>query len=138
MPATFAQCRTALANTLTHVTNLRASAIYTSVVNPPMAIVLPSTGGMIQWVAMGNVVNYMFRVPLLVTYAEDSSSQAQMDAYLNAAGAVGDSALEAIHQDPSLGGTVAMAIPTSVSSYGLIEWAGVQYFGTNILVTVMV
>ena len=132
--ASLSAVRTALAATISAVPDLRVSATYQAQVNPPAAIIMPSPGSIITWEALGDVVNYYFRIAILVTYAEDVSSQAALDAYLDSENP--GSVISALHADPTLGGQVAWAVPTSASTYGLIEWAGVQYFGTNLQVTV--
>jgi hypothetical protein len=124
--ASVSALRVALANTIAAVPGLRVSPTYISVV--------PSPGSIVEWVALGDVVNYNFRVPVLVTYAEDASSQAALDALLDESSST--SVLSVLRANPTLSGACSWAIPTSVSTYGLMEWAGVQYFGTNIMVTV--
>jgi hypothetical protein len=84
---------------------------------------------------MDGLINYNLRIILLVTMASDTSSQEEMDDLMSTTG-LGTGVLDAINADPSLGGSVAWTIPSTMTTYGLIEWAGVQYFGTNILVTV--
>jgi hypothetical protein len=134
--ASVSALRVALANTIAAVPGLRVSPTYISVVNPPQAVVMPSPGSIVEWVALGDVVNYNFRVPVLVTYAEDASSQAALDALLDESSST--SVLSVLRANPTLSGACSWAIPTSVSTYGLMEWAGVQYFGTNFMVTVAV
>jgi hypothetical protein len=127
--------REALATQISTVPGLRVSATYVSVVNPPAAVIMPQPGQIIQFMTMDGLINYNLRIILLVTMASDTSSQEEMDDLMSTTG-LGTSVLDAINADPSLGGSVAWALPSTMTTYGLIEWAGVQYFGTNILVTV--
>jgi hypothetical protein len=128
------QIRTALAATLNTVPGLSATANYQSQVNPPMAIVLPQTGQIITFDTFDNGDTYYLRVILIVSYGEDISSQAALDAYLDPTGS--NSVIGALHADPSLGGVVSFCVPTTAVGYGLVEWAGNQYFGTTLTVTV--
>lgn len=123
--------RTALAATLNTIPGLQATANYQAQVNPPMAIVLPQTGQIITFDTMDNGDTYYFRIILLVSYGEDISAQAALDAYLDPTGS--GSVIGALHADPSLGGVVSFCVPTTAIGYGLLEWAGNQYFGTTLM-----
>ena len=45
-----------------------------------------------------------------------------------------DSIPAAIAADPTLGGLVQWCVPVSVSSYGLVQWAGVGHMGARLQV----
>ena len=125
--------RAALAGTLNTIPGLTATANYQAQVNPPMALVLPQTGQILTFDTVNGDVTYMLRVILLVSYGEDASSQAALDAYLDPTGS--GSVIGALRTDSRLGGVVAYCVPTTAVGYGLIEWAGNQYFGTTVMVS---
>lgn len=127
--------RAALAVTLARVPGLRVSPGFTSVVNPPCAIVLPGPRAVLRFDSMGGGVSFPLRVQLLVGAADDASSQALMDGYLSSAGPASVSA--AVLADPTLGGLVEACDPLTGITYGLMDWAGQTYLGAAIDLNVM-
>lgn len=133
--ASLTSIRSALASTVDNVPNLRVFSTFQQQINPPAAIIAPQPGQMITFDTIDNSLSYLLRIILLVSYAEDQSSQSTMDALLDSSG--GNSVLGALRADPSLGGQVSFCIPVSVFGYGLLEWAGQTYFGTTIIVQIV-
>jgi len=134
--ASLSSIRQALSNTVDNVPNLRAFPTFQSQVNPPVAIITPQRGQMMTWDTEDGTVTYFLQIMLLVSYGEDASSQAAMDAFLDNTGA--NSVLGVLRADPSLGGQVSYCVPVSVSGYGTTEWAGSQYYGCSIGVQAVV
>lgn len=134
--ASLSDIRTALANQLATISGLRTSAQYVSQINPPMAVILPASGVNVQPRTLDGSEDYQLIIHLLVAYTEDSSSQALLDGYLDPSGATSIQA--ALRANPSLGGKVMYAVTGPVAGYGLLDWAGQQYLGTRVPVTVAV
>ena len=128
--------RQALSDTVDNVPGLRAFPTFQSQVNPPVAIIMPQRGQLITWDTLEGSVTYSLQVVLLVSYGEDASSQAAMDAFLDSTGA--NSVLGVLRTTPTLGGVVQYCEPVSVSGYGTIEWAGSQYYGCTVNVQAVV
>lgn len=124
--------RTALASVVDNVPNLRVFSTWQQQINPPAAIIAPQPGQMITFDTVDNSVSYLLRIILLVSYAEDQSSQATMDALLDSDGP--NSVLGVLRTNPSLNGQVSFCVPVSVFGYGLLDWAGQTYFGTTVIV----
>ncbi len=134
--ASLTTIRQALSDTVDNVPGLRAFPTFQSQVNPPVAIIIPQRGQMMTWDTEDNSVTYFLQIVLLVSYGEDASSQAALDALLDSTGA--NSVLGALRASPSLGGQVNYCIPVSVGGYGTTEWAGSQYYGCTIGVQAVV
>lgn len=126
--------RVALAKTLSDIAGIRASPIFTAQVNPPAAIVMPQGRQSIRFDALGGSISFLLMVQLLASYAEDSGSQAQLDAWI---GTGPNSVRAALLTDPTLGGVVDDANLDSIGNYGLTEWAGQTYLGARCMISVM-
>lgn len=119
---------------------LPCSPILQGQVNPPMALIAPQPGQSIVFDTMDGglgypgSVTYHLRVIMLVSNGEDFSAQALIDNLLSTSEA--GSVIAAIQNNPRLGGAVHYAVPTTAHGYGLREWAGQQYFGADLLVSV--
>jgi hypothetical protein len=124
-----------LAAVLGGVPGLRVSPTFVAQVNPPAAIIIPQPGQSLKFDTIDGGVSYLLRVVLLVGYAEDTSSVALINTYLASTGP--SSVLAAIKASPRLAGVYDYANVESVRGYGLMEWAGQQYLGSQVLVNVM-
>jgi hypothetical protein len=142
MAADLNAIRAALASVISAgIPNLRAYGQFQSQINPPCAVILPQPNQAVRFDTFEGGLTFMLRIVLLVSYTEDASSQTALDAYL---GNLSTSVYRLIRSNPTLGGVCESADPTAVrgygagaSGYGLMEWAGQQYLGTNLLVNVM-
>ena len=142
MAADLNAIRAALASVIAAgIPNLRAYGQFQSQINPPCAVILPQPNQLLRFDTLEGGLTYMLRVVVLVAYTEDASSQTALDAYL---GNLTTSINKLIRSNPTLGGACESADVTAVrgygagaSGYGLTEWAGQQYLGTNLLVNVM-
>jgi len=113
---------------------------YRSQINPPMAYVVPQPGQLIVFdtldggAAYAGAVTYHVRVPIFVSYTEDESSTAALNAYLstNAPGSV----INAITMHSRLGGAVDFAVVTTAHSYGLRTVGDQQYLACDVLVSI--
>lgn len=124
-----------LAAVLGQIPNLRVSPQFTAQVNPPAAIILPQPGQSLRFDSFGGGVSYLLRVVLLASYTEDTGSVALMNSWLASTGPSSVSAV--IAANPRLAGVYDYATVDSIRGYGLREWAGQQYLGADVVVTVM-
>jgi len=103
-------------------------------VNPPCAIVLPSNGDFVAYdVTYDGADNFELTVKLLVGTAVSRTAQIELLGYLSRSGST--SVRAAIYGDKTLGGTVADLKVEGARSYGDVEWAGVVFFGAELVVT---
>lgn len=124
----------ALTAILDAIPGLRASSGFTSQVNPPQAIVMPQPGQHLRFDSFGGGVSYILRVVLLTTYGQDTSSVALLNSYLATSGPSSISAAIQAAQKNAAWECIDM---DSSRGYGLMDWAGQTYLGTQIPVTVM-
>jgi hypothetical protein len=132
--ASLATVRQSLATALGVIPGLRVAADYQSQVNPPAAIIMPQPRQSLRYDALGGAASYLLRIILLGSSLEDTSSQALMDGYLATTGS--SSIAAALAANPTLSGTCDYCNMETVNGYGLMEWAGQTYLGTQILLTV--
>jgi hypothetical protein len=133
--ASLATVRQSLATALGVIPGLRVSADYQSQVNPPAAIIMPQPRQSLRFDALGGSVSYLLRIVLLGSAVEDTSSQALMDGYLATTGS--SSIAAALAANPTLSGACDYCNMETVNGYGLMEWAGQTYLGTQVLITIM-
>lgn len=100
---------------------------------PPTAIVLPAPSDFVSYdVTMDGSDEFALVVRVLAEAAMDRTSQAQLLTYFARAG--GASLRAAIYGDQTLGGVVSWTRVRGGTVYGDLEWAGVVYFGGELLV----
>ena len=115
---------------------LRASAAMTGDIHPPQAVILPARGQLVTYdVTMEpGVADWSLEIVILVSYGDERAAQLLEDGFLSSTGA--QSIRAAVAADPRLGATCDYAIVTGASNYGLLDWAGTQYLGARLAVTV--
>ena len=105
-------------------------------VNTPCAIVLPDPGG--DFVSfdttMDGADDFALIVKVLISSAISRTGQDQLLGYMDRSGAT--SIRTAIYGDKTLGGVVADLMVVGARNYGDVEYAGIQYFGAELMVTV--
>lgn len=132
-------------------TGVNVSPVHVSQVNTPQ-IVIDVQPQVEVWMTLEGAVDYELRVILLASAAEDLSGQAQLDTWLDSSAA--GSVVAAINQNPRLivqppNGTgqpvcdycvlTRIGVPGGAASrggYSILDWAGVPYLGTNLMVEV--
>lgn len=126
--------RQALASVLqTALPNLRVFADFISAPPLPAAVITPQPQQALRFDAMGGAVTYPLRIMLLGSYTEDNSSQVLIDSYMST---TGPNSIDAVLKaNPTLGGAVDYCNIDRVNGYGLIEWAGQQYLGTQFMLS---
>jgi|HubBroStandDraft_2_1064218.scaffolds.fasta_scaffold70466_1 hypothetical protein len=130
--STPAVIRAALASYIeANVEGLRVLTDPGSIANPPVAVILPAQGTYIDYtVALEHgVYEINVRVVILVSRASERIALPLLDDYLDPATGVP----AAILKDPTLGGAVDYCIPQEAIVAGDISWAGVDYFGAEII-----
>lgn len=124
-----------LAATIGQIPGLRVSPGFTSIVNPPQAVILPITGQALRFDTLDGGVSYAIRVVLLLQYAEDTSSTSALNGYISTTGT--SSLAQVIKNNPRLPGVYDYVTVDSIRGYGLMDWSGQQYLGTTAMLTVM-
>jgi hypothetical protein len=130
--------RAALANQITTVTGLRTLAEAKDQISPPVAVILPGSPLAQYGITMDGAFTVNLRVLVVISdAAPDEKVQRALDAYLGAgAGVTVSSIVNAIRQDPTLGGVVHFAETMTTGNYARIEYAGLPYFGARIEVQI--
>jgi hypothetical protein len=132
---TFTAVRAALAAQLNTIAGLRATANRNAQISPPAAVVMPVTGSFIRYsTTFDGECDLTLRAILLVAEGDSTSGQDSIDPYLATTGA--QSVYAAIQADPTLGGVVSWAALTEATGYGLINFAGIDYLGCHLIVSV--
>ena len=132
--ATPSEFREALAAFITaNIPGLRALTDPGSIANPPVAVVLPPQGLYINYKVALNagVWDPMARIVILVSRASERLAIPLLESYLQPYGS--SSIPAAILKDPTLGGVVDWCVPAQASLLGSVTWAGVDYFGAEII-----
>jgi hypothetical protein len=125
--------RTALALAINAGTGLRAEAQAKDQVSPPMALVLPGNPLITFADTMdGTVVIGLSVVLILSDAAPTEKVQRALDAYLGIGIGEEQSIAAAVALNGSLSGTVEWCVPVSVTTYGRIEWNGIEFFGAKL------
>lgn len=101
--------------------------------NPPTAIVLPSSGDFVSYdVSMDGSDDFELVVKILIGSQDDRTGQAELLGYLARSGST--SLRTVIYADKTLGGTVSDLKVTGARAYGDVEWAGLVFFGAELVV----
>jgi hypothetical protein len=135
--ATLSQLRGGLAARLGTITSLKG--VYKESpgqVETPGAVIRSGSPFIIYGTSVADGSHdYTFSVLLLVSIAQGAPSQEVLDPYLDPTGT--DSVVAAIEADSDLGGVCDSAAVTQVVNAGLVSWAGVDYLGAELLVSVL-
>lgn len=131
--ADFSAIRDGLKERLVSITGLRGYDTAPGTIEPPCAVVAPAPGAFIVPTSLGRgSFDVRFAVYLLVSSAWNRTAQDALDAYLATEG--NQSVWVAIEDTPVTG--TQYAVITGISNYGQIVYAGIQYYGVRIGVTV--
>lgn len=115
--ATISQIRSGLSTRLATITGLRSGPTIPDNVNPPYAIVAPSSVDYHR--AFNNALStFNFTVTLVVGRVSERTAQNSLDAYCSPSGA--SSIRVAIEADKTLGGVVFDTIVTGMRNYGSV------------------
>ena len=126
--ATIGQIRTGLSNRLATITGLRSGPTIPDNVNPPYAIVAPSSVDYHQ--AFNNALStYNFTVTLVVGRVSERTAQNSLDVYCSPTGT--GSIRVAIEGDKTLGGVVFDTIVTGMRNYGSVTIGDNNYLAAE-------
>ncbi|MGE5830145.1 MAG: hypothetical protein ACM30G_17555 [Micromonosporaceae bacterium] len=103
--------------------------------NPPCLIVLPAPEDFLDYdVTFDGRDDFRLVLKILMGSADARTGQAALLGYLDRTGAT--SVRAAVYTDPTLGGTASDCKVTGARGYGDVEWAGVPYYGAELVVEV--
>lgn len=133
---TFTAIRAGLATFLQNsISGLRATANRPLQVNPPMAVIMPTTGTFVRYsVSMDGEADYSVRVILLVALADSTSGEEALDPYVATSGP--QSIWAAIQADTTLGGVVSFAVVVEGTAYGIMNMTGIDYLAAQFIVNI--
>lgn len=144
--ASIAALRQQIANVIAAaVPALTVYPTYVENPTPPCALVETAPGVVEAFATFDGSMDFQMRVVLLLSAASVGDSQIALDGLVDSSAA--GSVLAAISANGRMNGTCQYCIPTRVGSapaggalhgYQLVEWAGLQYLGTNIVLDVAI
>lgn len=126
--ATISQIRSGLSTRLATITGLRSGPTIPDNVNPPYAIVAPSSVDYHR--AFNNALStYNFTITLVVGRVSERTAQNNLDAYCSPSGS--SSIRVAIEGDKTLGGVVFDTIVTGMRNYGSVTIGDNNYLAAE-------
>jgi hypothetical protein len=136
--ASITQVRQALADAVSKIPGLQGMTYPPGTVEPPVAIVLPASGDVIDYtIAMppdDDAADLHLRIVLLAGSQVDQAATERIDGYLNPSGPL--SVRAAVEADPTLGGMADWAVCTGAGRAQLIQWADLEYYSAEVYVDV--
>jgi hypothetical protein len=131
--ALISDLRVGIAANLATITGLRTGSTIPENVNPPYAIVAPSS--MNYHASMGNgMTTYNFIVTLVVGRADARSAQNALDAFCSSTGS--SSIRSAVESDRTLGGKAFDCVVTQMRNYGSLSIGDNTYLAAEFDLTV--
>ena len=131
--ASITAIRSGLATNLATITGLRTGATIPDNVNPPYAIVSPSSVNYHR--AFNNALStYNFTITLVVDRVSERTAQNNLDAYCSPTGT--SSIRAAIESDKTLGGVVYDTMVTGMRNYGSVTIGETNYLAAEFDVAV--
>lgn len=131
--ALISDLRAGIAANLATISGLRTGATIPENVNPPFAIVAPSS--MTYHMAMRNgMTTYNFVVTLVVSRADARSGQNALDAFCSSTGS--SSIRSAVESDRTLGGKAFDCVVTQMRNYGSLSIGDNTYLAAEFDLTV--
>jgi hypothetical protein len=114
----------------------RTTAFAPDSIVTPWVICLPAPGNFVTYdVTLEGKDDFELIVKILVGSEVTRAGQQALLSYLDRTGST--SIRAAIYGDRTLGGVVADLKVESAQGYGDVEWAGIPYFGAELVVSVM-
>jgi hypothetical protein len=131
--ALISDLRAGIATNLATISGLRTGSTIPENVNPPFAIVAPSS--MSYHAAMGNgMTTYNFVVTLVVGRADGRAAQNALDAYCSSTGS--SSIRVAVESNRTLGGKAFDCVVTGMRNYGSLAIGDNTYLAAEFDLTV--
>jgi hypothetical protein len=116
--AQIGELRSGIATNLATITGLRTAPTIPANVNPPFAIVAPTSADYHQSFRNG-MTNYNFTITLVVGLASERTAQNSLDAYCSPTGS--SSIRGAIESDRTLSGKAFDCVVSGMRNYGSIQ-----------------
>jgi hypothetical protein len=132
--ATLTQIREAIATRLQTISGLNVSPTVTGQITPPAAVVAPATESPVDYdTSLSGTTDYHLVITLLVSRADETAGQNNLDPYVDPTGA------NSVHAavNGTLGGLVDDANVGAAGRYGNINYNAVDFYGCEFPVTVM-
>lgn len=123
------QVRDALAASMSGISGLRVSAFMPDAPRPPVVIVMPQRIAF-DLDARRGADSFYIRLMLIVSRADDRSSQAQLDGFISSIKA-------AVESDRTLGGEVDTCRVTTLDNYAYVPVGDTIYLGADFTVEVI-
>ena len=132
--AAISDLRTGIAANLATVAGLRTSATVPDSINPPIAVVMPSTITYDTAFARSGGDEYEFLVMVIVGRVDERTAQNKLDDYCSGTGA--NSIKAAIERDKTLGGKAFSLRVTSLRNYNQLTVGDITYLSGEFVVQV--
>jgi hypothetical protein len=132
--ASISELRTGLATNLATISGLRTSATVPDSINPPIAVVMPSSINYDTAFARTGGDEFEFIVLVIVGRVDERSAQNRLDAYCSGTGA--SSIKTAIERDKTLGGKAFSLRVTSLRNYNQLTVGDITYLSAEFVVQV--
>lgn len=129
--STISEIRDALKTRLQTISGLNVYDTVPGAVNPPAAVIRRRRGPTPATLGATNH-DYEFAITIVTSLADDRAAQDKLDEFLSGSGAL--SVMDAIDADADLGDVVEFAQVRAIEEDSVIEYAGVQYLGADIVV----
>jgi hypothetical protein len=126
--ALIAELRSGIATNLQTISGLRTGATIPDNVNPPFAIIAPSSAEYHQTYHNG-LTRYSFTVTVVVGRASERTAQNTLDAYCSPTGS--SSIRQAVELDKTLSGKAFDCIVTGMRNYGSISLGDNTYLAAE-------
>lgn len=126
--STITEIRAGIATNLATITGLRTAATIPANVNPPFAIVAPSSADYHQSFHNG-MTKYNFTITVVVGLASERSAQNALDAYCTPSGS--SSIRGAIELDRTLSGKAFDCVVSGMRNYGSISLGDNTYLAAE-------
>ena len=132
--ATVSELRTGLATNLATIAGLRTTPTVPDQINPPIAVVMPSTITYDTAFARSGGDEYEFLVMVIVGRVDERTAQNKLDAYCSGTGAT--SIKTAIESNRTLGGKAFDCRVTSLRNYNQVSVSDITYLAAEFVVQV--
>ena len=131
---TITALRTGLATRLATISGLRTLNYVPDQINPPVAVVLPSSISY-DTTFVRAADEYRFDVVVIVARADEETAQKYLDAYCASSGA--GSVKAAVEGDVTLGGAAQTTRVTDLMSYQVLAVGETQYLAATFSVSII-
>lgn len=132
--ANVSDLRNGLATNLATISGLRTAATVPDQINPPVAVVMPTSITYDTAFARTGGDEYEFSVMVIVGRVDERMAQNKLDAYCSGTGS--QSIKAAIESDRTLGGKAFDCRVTSLRNYNQVSVADVTYLAAEFVVQV--